>query len=109
MDDNRTLTPASENEAGEVKPVPTIEPTVGRMVYYKSYGTPGGEYPSVDRVATITEVTGCDENGVYSVGLCVFNPEGLFFNRNVKQGNKPGNWDWMPFQKDQQARLAKEE
>lgn len=78
-----------------------IIPTVGRMVYYKSYGTPGGEYPSVDRSATITEVTRCDEDGIYYVGLCVFNPEGLFFNRNVKQGDQPGQWDWVPYQKGQ--------
>ncbi len=83
-----------------------ILPTVGRMVYYKSYGTPNGEYPSVDRSATITEVIDA-EAGV--VSLCVFNPEGLFFNKNVKQGQSGGQWDWMPFQKDQQARLAKTE
>ena len=82
-----------------------VLPTVGRMVYYKSYGTPGGEYPSVDRSATITEVIDA-EAGI--VSLCVFNPEGLFFNKNVKQGQSGGQWDWMPFQKDQQARLAPE-
>lgn len=75
-----------------------IVPTVGRMVYYKSYGTPGGEFPSVDRSATITEVIDA-ENDI--VSLCVFNPTGLFFNQNVKRGDKPGMWDWMPYQKEQ--------
>jgi len=75
-----------------------IIPTVGRMVYYKSYGTPGGEYPSVDRSATITKVVDA-EAGI--VGLCVFNPEGLFFNQSVKQGQAGGQWDWMPYQKGQ--------
>ncbi len=28
-----------------------MQPSVGRMVYYKSYGTPGGEYSSEDRTA----------------------------------------------------------
>lgn len=28
---------------------------------------------------------------------------------SVVQGSEPGQWDWMPFQKDQQARLAKQE
>lgn len=28
---------------------------------------------------------------------------------SVEQGSEAGQWDWMPFQKDQQARLAKEE
>jgi hypothetical protein len=79
-----------------------VQPTVGRMVYYRSYGTPGGEYPSTDRAAVITAVS---PDGV-TVDLCVFNPEGLFFNRQVSQGPQGGQWDWMPFQKDQAARLA---
>jgi hypothetical protein len=78
-----------------------IEPTVGRLVYYTSYGTPGGEYPSTDRAAVITAV-----HDATTVDLCVFNPEGLFFNRQVRQGQQGGQWDWMPFQKDQAARLA---
>jgi hypothetical protein len=77
---------------------PKIIPTVGRMVYYKSYGTPNGEYPSVNRAATITEVVD-PETGL--VSLCVFNPEGLFFNKNVRQGQEGGQWDWMPYQKGQ--------
>lgn len=80
-----------------------IPPTVGRVVYYKSYGTPGGEYPSVDRAAIITEVKDA-EAGIVSV--CVLNPTGFFFNQDLSQGQNPGQWDWMPFQKDQQARLA---
>ncbi len=78
-------------------------PTVGRVVYYKSYGTPGGEYPSVDRAAIITEVIDATK-----ISLCVLNPEGMFFNKNVYQGQEGGQWDWMPFQKDQVSRLAKE-
>ena len=80
-----------------------INPTVGRVVYYKSYGTPGGEYPSVDRAAIITEVLDA-ENDI--VSLCVLNPEGMFFNKNVTKGQNGGQWDWMPFQKDQVARMA---
>lgn len=68
------------------------------MVYYKSYGTPNGEYKPENRSATITEVIDA-ENGV--VSLCVFNPTGLFFNQNVKQGQEGGQWDWMPYQKGQ--------
>lgn len=33
-------------------------PSVGRAVHYLSYGTPGGEFKSVCRAATITEVGG---------------------------------------------------
>lgn len=78
-----------------------IKPTVGRVVYYKSYGTPGGEYPSVDRAAIITAV-----KSEKVVSLCILNPEGMFFNQDVVQGEEGGHWDWMPFQKDQAARMA---
>ena len=76
-------------------------PTVGRMVYYRSYGTPGGEYPSTDRAAVITVV-----HTVTLVDLCIFSPNGPFSQHRVIQGQAPGHWDWMPFQKDQAARLA---
>lgn len=90
-----------------------IIPTVGRCVYYKSRGSADGVFPSVDRAAIITDVRHSEhadatEND-YQVRLSVFNPEGLFFTDWLDQGQAGGNWDWMPFQKDQQARLAKEE
>lgn len=75
-----------------------IIPTVGRSVYYKSYGTPGGEYPSTDRAAIITEIVDVEKD---IVSLCVFNPEGMFFNRNVQRGQEGGQWDWMKYQKGQ--------
>lgn len=73
-----------------------MEPSVGRIVHYVSYGTPGGEYPSVCRAAMITEVPqsllvepmdGCPNgtDGLWIAGLAVMNPEGMFFNRNVPQ------------------------
>lgn len=54
-----------------------MTPSVGRIVHYVSYGTPGGEYSSECRAAVVTEVTG------QTVGLCVLNPTGQFFNRSV--------------------------
>jgi len=33
-------------------------PTVGRVVHYVSYGTPGGEYTSQCRAAMVTEAGG---------------------------------------------------
>lgn len=73
-----------------------MNPTVGRLVYYKSYGTPNGEFKPEDRAAVITAV-----HNATCVDLCVFNPTGLFFNQNVVQGSEGGKWDWMPFQKEQ--------
>jgi hypothetical protein len=58
--------------------VPT--PSIGRIVHYVSYGTPGGEYPSVCRAAIVTAVSDNPDQ----ISLCVLNPEGMFFNPAVK-------------------------
>lgn len=52
---------------------------LGDIVHYVSYGTPGGEYPSVCRAAIVTGVVNEDE-----VHMTVFNPEGFFLNKNVR-------------------------
>lgn len=81
-----------------------MKPSVGRIVHYVSYGTPGGEYKSECRAAVITEAVpialvppelagGID----IGVSLCVLNPAGMFFNRNVQQdedGHAGGTWHW---------------
>lgn len=64
-------------------------PSVGHMVHYTSYGTPGGEYTSVCRAAVVTAVED-DE----SISLCVLNPEGMFFNQDVLFGDTGGTWHW---------------
>lgn len=71
---------------------PPDRPSVGRIVHYQAYGTPGGEFPSVPRAAIIAEVHGDDE-----CTLVVLNPQGLFFTR-VKYSDppKPGCWNWPP-------------
>lgn len=89
-------------------------PSIGRIVHYVSYGTPGGEYRSQCRAAIVTSVHPVEhpadkayliEDG-YDVALCVLNPEGQFFNRHVpyeqwdsneaSEGLKPkgGTWHW---------------
>lgn len=70
-------------------------PTVGRIVHYTSYGTPGGEYGKECRAAIITEVTS-DPDNPDQVGLAVLNPTGTFFNRAVQYndgGERPGSPD----------------
>lgn len=79
--------------------MPKQLPSVGRMVHYVAFGTPGGEFPSgVCRAATITCV---DQPGnPYSpVGLCVQNPTGMFFNLSVSYSadKNPGTWHWMEY------------
>lgn len=95
-----------------------MTPTVGRIVHYVSYGTPGGEYPSVCRMAHITEVgawitlPGEIDKGINEAGhlvrevtqvwyddacvLQVINPTGLFFNpcRHDEDTKAPGTWHW---------------
>lgn len=78
-------------------------PSVGRIVHYVSYGTPGGEYTSQCRAAIVTEV----HQGIEAdrraglVSLAVLNPEGMFFNQSCAQcepdgaGMPPGGtWHW---------------
>lgn len=59
------------------------KPSVGRVVHYVAYGTPGGEFPArVCRAAIVTEVND-EPNPGGLVGVCVLNPTGQFFNRSV--------------------------
>ena len=52
-----------------------MQPSVGRIVHYQSYGTPGGEYESVCRAAVVTDVHGPDTSGEV-VSLAVAEPGG---------------------------------
>jgi hypothetical protein len=68
------------------------KPSVGRIVHYQAYGTPGGEFKSVPRAAVITEVFSDEE-----IGVCVLNPQGIFFNKVKYSAElKPGCWNWPP-------------
>lgn len=59
--------------------------SVGRMVHYVSYGSPGGEFTSCCRAAVITEAD------ADCISLCVLNPTGLFFNPSAPYD--PGSAD----------------
>jgi hypothetical protein len=78
-----------------------ITPTVGRVVYFKTRGSADGVYPPTNFAAIITNVS---PEG--TVNLVCFGDTGLRFELKVTQGEAPGQWDWMPFQKDQAARLV---
>jgi len=65
-------------------------PTVGRIVHYKSYGTPGGEYEPECRAAVVTVADG------EMLGLAVLNPSGIFFDQRIKHDEEQsgGSWHW---------------
>jgi hypothetical protein len=79
-------------------------PSIGRIVHYHSYGTPGGEYLPEPRAAIVTEVApplarpGDRSVPDMTVGLAVLNPTGMFFNVGVgfSEIPRPGHWSWPP-------------
>jgi len=79
--------------------MPDQTPSVGRIVHYTSFGTPGGEYTSQCRAAIITDVKLPDYGNSYSghVSLAVLNPSGMFFNEAEQNEGPPhhgGTWHW---------------
>jgi hypothetical protein len=80
------------------------KPSVGRVVHYVSYGTPGGEYTSQCRAAIVTDVelsegdgSLANMNGEERVSLAVLNPTGMFFNagcRHSEGAKSGGTWHW---------------
>ncbi len=91
------------------------QPSVGRIVHYRSYGTPGGEFEPACRSATVAEVGAWMPNGVLdeverdgrrfrtvsqewqpeACHLVVDNPTGQFFNTCPHdEGQAGGTWHW---------------
>jgi hypothetical protein len=78
-----------------------MRPSIGRIVHYVSYGTPNGEYKSECRAAIVTTdshlVSGTFTTaGGEAIGLCVLNPEGMFFKQLVlfDDAGAGGTWHW---------------
>jgi hypothetical protein len=80
----------------------TPMPSIGRIVHYRSRGSADGVFPPTCRAATVTEV---GEDG--RVGLCVLNPDGIFFHSLTRDGGvawtvtpepgqdvQGGTWHW---------------
>lgn len=85
--------------------MPDQTPSIGRIVHYHSYGTPGGEYLPEPRAAIITAVhrndtgsTDAQEVVVTTIDAAVLNPTGLFFavGLTFSAEPKPGHWSWPP-------------
>lgn len=85
-----------------------MQPTIGALVHYVSYGTPGGEYKQECRAAIITAIPphlltepmdGCPNgtNGEWLASLAVLNPTGMYFNENLpldQEEKSGGSWHW---------------
>ena len=67
--------------------------TVGRIVHYVAYGTPGGEYQAgAHRAAIVAEIKEAESG---TCVLTIFNPTGLHWNTApFSQEPKPGTWHW---------------
>jgi hypothetical protein len=77
-------------------------PSIGRMVHYVAYGTPGGEYAAgAHRAAIIVEVPEVEAgaNEGLAVKLAVFNPTGIHWNTAWfdETGTRPGTWHWPEY------------
>lgn len=71
--------------------------TIGRVVHYMKYGTPGGEHKAEPSPAIITKVI---NEETQECQLFVMNPNGVYFNPTpYAEEYTPGHWSWMPFQK----------
>lgn len=87
---------------------PAMTPSIGQIVHYVSYRTPGGKYIPQCQDAIITEVTplegedaaqadieNWDDDQRFHVSLAVLNPPELFFKRFQDEAHKRGGtWHW---------------
>lgn len=75
-------------------------PSVGRVVHYVAYGTPGGEFAAgAHRAAIVTEIHNPGEPDTV-LSLCVLNPTGMYFNVGIYHdatGTAPGTWHWPEY------------
>lgn len=75
----------------------TTGPSIGRIVHYVSYGTPGGEYASTCRPALVTRVNKPEAVDPDGVDLAIFSPNGMFFDHGLSQSEMEhtgGTWHW---------------
>lgn len=79
-------------------------PTIGRVVHYVARGSLDGKFLPVPRMAHVTEVADveADDPEHPTVGLCIVNPTGVFFQSLSDGGCRydadgaPGTWHWPP-------------
>lgn len=77
-----------------------MQPTVGRIVLFRA--DENNTFPSI--VTRVHE--GTNVNGIPLINLQVFRDFGVEAMTSIYHGENVGQWSWMPFQKDQQKRVA---
>ena len=71
--------------------------SIGRVVVYTKYGTPGGEHLPEPSPAIITKVL---NEETQECQLFVMNPNGIYFNPTpFSIEPKPGHWSWPQINK----------
>lgn len=72
-----------------------MRPSIGRIVHYQRFGTPGGEHKAEPSPAVVTKV----EDDGKTCQLFVMNPNGTYHNKTEYAGEGqvvPGCWNWPP-------------
>ena len=70
------------------------KPSIGRIVHYQRYGSPGGEHKAEPSPAIVVKVL---NEETMECQLVVFNPNGQYFNPTpYSETPKPGHWSWPP-------------
>jgi len=70
----------------------TPSASIGRIVHYQRYGTPGGEHKQEPSPAIVTQVL---DEATQTCQLFVMNPNGLYFNATpFAKSPTPGHWNW---------------
>ena len=69
--------------------------SIGRIVHYMRFGSPGGEHKAEPSPAVITKV---ENEETQECHLFVMNPNGCYFNKTpFSKELKPGHWSWPQY------------
>lgn len=75
-------------------------PRIGQPVHYVARGSADGVFHPACRAAIVTEIGEArqvtDDSELWTVGLAVLNPTGLFFDPSIEEhdGHAPGTWHY---------------
>lgn len=74
-------------------------PSIGRVVHFVRPGSADGKHKPAHAAAIITAVPGGKGFEDIGISLCVLNPNGLYFNENVKhdEDQGPSTWHWPEY------------